>query len=266
MKPVLVWFKRDLRVDDHEALTYALLEGPVLPVYVVEPGYWANDYTSGRQWQFVRESIAALDAELTGLGQPLWTAVGDMVEVLERLHSRFGFQVMHSHQETGPDWTFQRDRAVKAWCASRDIQWIEHKQHGVIRGLSDRARWSRQWGAVMDAPRLARPAALPLVARPPKPAVDVVAHVSIADERLVGSQPGGSIEAEALLNSFLETRGERYRGGMSSPNTAETVCSRLSPHFALGTISVRTVWQESQAQRARFQSEKSAEAKRWSAS
>jgi len=68
MKPVLVWFKRDLRVDDHEALTHALLEGPVLPVYVVEPGYWANDYTSGRQWQFVRESIAALDSELTGLG------------------------------------------------------------------------------------------------------------------------------------------------------------------------------------------------------
>lgn len=266
VKPVLVWFKRDLRVDDHEALTHALLEGPVLPVYVVEPGYWANDYTSGRQWQFARESIAALDAELTALGQPLWTAVGDVVEVFERLHSRFAFQAMHSHQETGPDWTFQRDRAVKAWCESRHIQWVEHKQHGVIRGLTNRARWASQWGSVMDAPCQPRPVTLPLVAEPPKPAMEVVAHVSIADERLVGSQPGGSLEAHALLESFLETRGERYRGGMSSPNTAETVCSRLSPHFAWGTLSVRTAWQESQRIRARFKSEKSAEAKRWSAS
>lgn len=266
MKPVLVWFKRDLRVEDHEALTAALMEGPVLPVYVVEPGYWANDYTSGRQWQFTRESVIALDAELTELGQPLWTAVGDVVEVLERLHSRFGFQTMHSHQETGPDWTYQRDRAVRAWCGSRQVQWIEHKQHGVVRGLKDRRQWARQWTSVMDAACQPRPRVLPSVAQPPKPALDVVAHVSITDERLVGSQPGGSAEAHALLQSFLETRGERYRGGMSSPNTAETVCSRLSPHFSLGTISLRSAWQTSQARREMLKSEAAANSKRWSAS
>ena len=264
MQPVVVWFKRDLRVEDHAALTAALAEGPVLPIYVVEPGYWANAYASGRQWQFTKESLMALDTTLTALGQPLWTAVGDAVEVLQRLHTRFAFKIMHSHQETGPDWTFQRDRAVKAWCQTRNIQWIEHRQHGVIRGLQDRSRWAAQWGSLMDAASLAAPSALTSVAFPPKPASEVLSQVSIADERLVSAQPGGHCEGRELLESFLGSRGEYYRGGMSSPNTAETLCSRLSPHFALGTVSLRTAWQKSQARRDELKGQKGAS--RWTAS
>ena len=49
--PVVVWFKRDLRVVDHEALA-AAADCPIIPLYVVEPDYWANDFTSGRQWSF----------------------------------------------------------------------------------------------------------------------------------------------------------------------------------------------------------------------
>ena len=33
--PVVVWFKRDLRVDDHEALAAAAEDGPIIPLYVV---------------------------------------------------------------------------------------------------------------------------------------------------------------------------------------------------------------------------------------
>jgi len=264
MTPVIVWFKRDLRVDDNDALIAACAKGPVLPIYIVEPGYWANNYTSGRQWEFTKQSVIALDAELTALGQPLWTAVGDTVEVMQRLHNRFGFQQIHSHQETGPDWTFQRDRAVKAWCAANAIQWHEHKQHGIVRGLKDRSRWATQWASVMDAPCQPRPKRLPFLAEPSRPASELVSHVSKPDERLLVLQPGGSSEGRALLNSFLEIRGERYRGGMSSPNTAENVCSRLSPHFALGTVSLRTAWQTSQARREIIKAEDGS--KRWMAS
>jgi deoxyribodipyrimidine photo-lyase len=36
----VVWFKRDLRVRDHEPLTEAAKRGPVVPLYVVEPALW----------------------------------------------------------------------------------------------------------------------------------------------------------------------------------------------------------------------------------
>ena len=51
---IVVWFKRDLRVIDHEPLDQAVREGQVLPLYVVEPGYWAMEYTSSRQWSSLR--------------------------------------------------------------------------------------------------------------------------------------------------------------------------------------------------------------------
>ena len=45
----------------------------------------------------------------------------------------------------------------------------------------------------------------------------------------------------ATLDSFLATRAEGYRAGMSSPLTGERACSRLSPYLALGVLSVREV-------------------------
>ncbi|MEL6889913.1 MAG: deoxyribodipyrimidine photo-lyase, partial [Pseudomonadota bacterium] len=49
----VVWFKRDLRVSDHPALARAAALGPVIPLYVFEPGYWAEPDVSGRQFDFV---------------------------------------------------------------------------------------------------------------------------------------------------------------------------------------------------------------------
>ena len=41
----LVWFKRDLRLSDHKPLLAAARTGlPVLPLYVVEPDYWAQPF------------------------------------------------------------------------------------------------------------------------------------------------------------------------------------------------------------------------------
>ena len=95
--PIIVWFKRDLRVVDHEPLSRAVREGQVLPLYVIEPDYWARDYTSGRQWSFLKDSLISLDRELTALGQPLWILIGKVEEVLDHLHKQFQFCKIVSH-------------------------------------------------------------------------------------------------------------------------------------------------------------------------
>ena len=74
---VLVWFKRDLRVRDHPALTVAAAMGPILPVFIVEPALWATPDTSARQWGFLAESLAGLRDELAKMGAPLVVRVGD---------------------------------------------------------------------------------------------------------------------------------------------------------------------------------------------
>ncbi|WP_290877813.1 FAD-binding domain-containing protein, partial [Aquabacterium sp.] len=54
-------------------------------------------------------------------------------------------------------------------------------------------------------------------------------------------------QALALLDDFLHDRCGQYRGGISSPLSAPTACSRLSPYLALGCLSMKEVVQATQA-------------------
>ena len=50
----LVWFKKDLRVNDNLALLSASKVGlPVLPLYIFEKDYWKQDFSSQRHWESV---------------------------------------------------------------------------------------------------------------------------------------------------------------------------------------------------------------------
>ena len=64
-----------------------------------------------------------------------------------------------------------------------------------------------------------------------------------------GRQPGGRGAGLELLESFLKERGRGYARGLSSPLTAASACSRLSPHLAFGTLSLREVVHASRARR-----------------
>jgi len=74
--------------------------------------------------------------------------------------------------------------------------------------------------------------------------------LKLADDRCLHRQIGGRAQAERLLDSFLSARGEPYRTAMSSPLTAERACSRLSPHLAFGTVSLREAAQITRARQA----------------
>ena len=117
----VVWFKRDLRVQDHWPLLEAARRGPVLCLYVVEPSLWAQPDAAAQHYGFVRESLAALDAQLRALGGGLHVAVGEVTQVLAALHAQAPFEAVHAHEETGNAWTFARDLAVDRWCRAQGV-------------------------------------------------------------------------------------------------------------------------------------------------
>ncbi len=65
----VVWFKRDLRIDDHAPLSEAARAGPVLPLYIVEPGLWQQPDASCRHFSFLSECLKDLSNDLATLGQ-----------------------------------------------------------------------------------------------------------------------------------------------------------------------------------------------------
>ncbi|TGD42515.1 deoxyribodipyrimidine photolyase [Pseudotabrizicola sediminis] len=244
---VLVWFKRDLRVHDHPALTHAMGLGPVLPLYIVEPEYWALPDTSARQWDFTAECLTNLRQDLGAAGARLVVRVGDAVEVMERLCRQHRITQIISHEETGNLWTFARDRRVGAWARAAGVDWTELPQSGVVRRLAGRNGWARRRDSFTAQPQLPAPAGLTPVSGVEPGVIPSARALRLAEDRCAHRQSGGRQHGLLALDSFLTKRGEPYRAAMSSPLTGERACSRLSPYLALGALSGREVAQATTA-------------------
>ncbi|MEM1349096.1 MAG: deoxyribodipyrimidine photo-lyase, partial [Myxococcota bacterium] len=133
MELQLIWFKRDLRVLDHEPLVRAMRAGPTVALYVYEPGYWALPEHSPIHFDFVAQSVEELRRDLAALGVPLLRRTGEAAPVLERMHHELGFAHIWSHEETGLDWTRRRDARVAHVLAELEVRWTELPQFGVLR-------------------------------------------------------------------------------------------------------------------------------------
>ena len=235
----LVWFKRDLRSADHRPLAEAAACGPVIPLYVAEPEYWAQPDTSRRQYMAVASALAELSLRLEWLGAPLIIRTGTVVEWLGRIHRAIGLTRILAHEETGNAWTFARDRAVRRFCREAGIAFVEYPQFGVVRGLRDRDEWGRLSQAILRAPPLPEPARLIAATRAPAGEIPSPEQLGLAEDRCHAPQPGTRQSALALLDSFFAGRGAHYRRAMSSPLAGADACSRLSVPLSTGAISIR---------------------------
>jgi deoxyribodipyrimidine photo-lyase len=241
----VVWFKRDLRIADHAPLMEALRHGPVLGLYLYEPELLQSPEWDASHSRFIAEALRELETEWTRRGGCLLLRRGEAVEQLERLHRETGFVRLWSHEETGQRVTFDRDLRVARWCRDRGIVWEERRQDGVVRRLACRDGWAERWASRMSG-RIESP---PQVLGPGRP-TGLASEGVLRPESLglgpvipSGLQVGGETVAREVLGSFFEDRGAGYRTEMSSPLTAATACSRISPYLAWGCVSMRTVHQ-----------------------
>lgn len=261
----IVWFKRDLRVRDHAALSNAARLGPVLGLVVFEPSLWARPDSSGRHAGFYAESLADLSTSANTLGLKLLFAVGEMPTLLQVLAKQVGSFTLHSHEETGNWASFQRDRRVGDWCRTHGVAWSEYPQNNVVRRLNNRDDWARIWEKRMASPMAALPELRPLGSTleqklsllPDCFQIDSAsAWQALARvDHCPGRQQGGRRAGIGLLKSFVEGRGLDYRWHMSSPGTSEQSCSRLSSHLAWGTLSMKEVVQAIGRAKANWQSD-----------
>ena len=246
----VVWFKRDLRIDDHEPLARAAAAGPCVLLYIHEPTILRGEDVDAIHVHGVDAALAAFEGELQArYGAHLTYRVGEAVAVLEALYAQTPFETLFSHEETGNALTYARDRAVKRWARERGVRWHDYRQFGVARPLISRDTWARQWEAQIGRAPLAAPDRIALAPAPPgtRP-TPLTLGFSLERDRTV--QPTGIVHARADLASFLADRATTYRRAMSSPLAGEVACSRLSLHLATGAISLRTVLAASRARRA----------------
>ncbi len=242
MKLAVVWFKRDLRVFDHAPLVEAARHRQVLPLYVYEPELLSAPDCAPQHVGFINECLAELDQALSARGSPLLLQHGEITLVLQRVLEQFGTFTLYSHEETGNALSYARDKRVAAWCRASGIEWKEYPSNGVVRRLASREDWTSIWMQRMRQPVLLAPDSIG------KPAGTLISTSLLEPHRLgmEGSdkpqrQRGGRKQASLLVKEFFGKHLADYRYSMSSPLSAEDSCSRLSPHLAYGTLSIREI-------------------------
>ena len=253
MKISIVWFKKDLRINDHRAFVEASRYGYVVPLYVYEPEIInADDYDS-RHHQFINDSLTSLNNEVKNLGGKLELRHDNILNVFINIKKKYNQFKIFSHQETGNKISFKRDLDVMSWCKNNKIVWQEYTQNGVQRPIKSRDGWSYEWNKYMNQPILDIPQKTKFINIDNNNSMlnldkidKIVSHTNI--------QIGGRKVAIEYLTSFLNERGHNYTRELSSPLTAITSCSRLSPYFTYGNISLREVFQITKLKRESLKS------------
>lgn len=117
MAPSLLWFRRDLRLADNPALLSAAADGPVLPLFVVDPALWrpAGPVRRG----YLAASLRCLDSAVGGLG----VAEGDPVRRVVEAARAVGAERVHVAADFGP-YGVRRDAAVEQALAEAGIELV----------------------------------------------------------------------------------------------------------------------------------------------
>jgi len=103
-----MWFRRDLRTLDHPALMAAIADGPVVPVFVIDPRLW--DTSGDVRLAYLCASLRSLNESLGG---HLVIRHGDPAEVIPALAAETGATSVHVSADFAP-YGMQRDAAVEA--------------------------------------------------------------------------------------------------------------------------------------------------------
>ncbi len=243
----IVWFKRDLRFTDHEALFAAQQQDlPVLLIYCFEPTVMNYADSDVRHWRFVYQSLEQMQSKLIDLNTKIYIFHAEALSVFERLTEHYNIKNIFSHQEIGNKITYDRDLSINQFCLNNKIAWKEFQHNGVVRKLKSRNGWEQLWKLKMqETPKLVDEndwnfLTLDDTFYKSAKGPELPADISIIEKAF---QPGGESNAWKYLQSFLAERYINYSKHISKPALSRRGCSRISPYLSYGNISMRMVYQ-----------------------
>jgi deoxyribodipyrimidine photo-lyase len=236
----VLWFRRDLRLDDHPALTAAVAAaGEVVPLFVLDP---ALTRPSGApRLAFLAGCLAELRNRTGGA---LVVRSGDPVEEVPRLAAEAGAGEVFATADFGP-YGRRRDEAVAERLAAdgRALHAVDSpyvaapgtvtKADGApflvfspyARAWRERTAGGRPCPPVVDPPWATGLRSEPVPAAPALGATTVL--------------PPGEIAGRERLERFLADGVRDYAERRNQPATEGT--SRLSPYLKYGCVHPRTV-------------------------
>ena len=237
----LTWFRHDLRVDDNESFFHSLESNKNLLIYIFDENIWTDQTSSSFHLKFTIDSLDDLNKQLMiKYNAHLNIYYGDTLEILKHLIKKYNVTHVNSNRIFRGLLTNKIDDSCKNLFNENSIEWKIFNQFGIQLSKRNRSTWSTDWRKFMS-----RKIQNHSDVKCKFISDSIMTDYKIKTNTIASSdiQSGGSRQAKKLLDSFISYRGTEYQSQMSSPLTADTSCSRLSPSIALGTISIRTIYQ-----------------------
>lgn len=249
----LMWFRRDLRVDDNAALWRALRTcREVVCVFVFDKAILDSLPRADRRVEFIRESLVELDAELRALGGGLIVRHAMAEDEIPELAHALDVQAVFANRDDEPA-AIARDAKVFGALANAGITFHTAKDQVVFERDEVLTKvgqpytvftpYKRAWLAKLDdfflKPYPSRGYAESLIAPParydaPVPSLQDIGFEATNLRAL--EMPTGAQGGAALFEDFFD-RIDRYDAARNFP--AVRGPSYLSVHLRFGTVSIR---------------------------
>jgi deoxyribodipyrimidine photo-lyase len=243
----IVWFKRDLRLQDNEAIQNALKANKrILFLYVFENSLVEDPHYDIRHWIFIKQSLVDLNTDLKKYNTKILCVQTEVVSAFNQLFNNYVVNTVFSHQETGLLITYNRDKEFNRYCKNNSVNWIENNNNGILRGLLNREDWFEKWDDYMYGSQITNQFNVnDFISIEEITQLEKYFHiVDLEMPKQNYFQKGGTKMAWRYADTFFEKRHEKYMFNISKPALARESCSRLSPYIAWGNVSIRQVFQE----------------------
>ncbi len=258
MTAALVWFRRDLRVQDHAALHHALkTHRRVYCCFVFDTGILDPLPRRDRRVEFILRAVEEVDAALRETGGALIVRHGDPLIEVPQLAAELGVDEVYVNRDYEPA-ALARDAEVRHRLGS--IGLLDFKDQVIF----DRAEvmtqagtpfsvftpYKNAWLKKLDSDGL-RSWPVDSYAGQLAPPAGARQLPTLRDLGFEAGAPGGEplpagmSGAQALFRDFIE-RIDDYARRRDFP--AMNGCSGLSAHLRFGTISIRQLVAYAQAQ------------------
>ena len=257
-EPIILWFRRDLRLTDQPAVAAAVASGrPVVPVFVLDEGADGVRPLGGASKWWLDKSLRALGTELERRGSRLIVRQGASVEALSALARETGARAAVWGRSYEPG-ALARDAAVRKALEAARLSVSETtgsflvEPGSVLNGSGQPYRiFAPWWRAAQRQLGEVRPSLPPERLHAPEvwpeslPAGAWGLHPTEPDWSTDFHWTPGEASAQARLVGFMADGAARYHQTRDIPG--EIGSTRLSGHLTWGEIGARQIWTEAQA-------------------
>ncbi|WP_304170275.1 deoxyribodipyrimidine photo-lyase [Phenylobacterium aquaticum] len=256
--PVILWFRRDLRLADNPALAAALkAEAPVIPVYVLDEAPEVRPMGAASLW-WLDKSLTALAADLEARGSRLTLRRGDAERLIPELAAETGASAVLWNGLFDPGLA-PRDTRLAEVLTARGVEPRRFNGAHLIQPEAVRTKTGGAFSVFTPFWRTARQL-VTLGAAQPAPDILTAPGVWPASDTLAAwglhpSKPDwsagfadwipGEAGARERLEGFVDGPLATYAADRDRPDREGV--SRLSAHLHFGEISPKACWRAAQA-------------------